>query len=201
MSKSPLTDHQWQFLKRDSKEIKELFFPSTKAKQSNILTLFKEDDCDCPIEIQEFLKDSLVVYYEGNNIPGYQEGNNIPGYQKGEDRLLFYIKIYVSRDGLKIEQAAKECKPDPNEIVFFLEDNTDDYSSQKMYAKFGELATSALRAEMTNKSLVYRKVQAKVPGMTPAMIDELLSKVMWNNLFRSHDYLYKVLRRSFKHLV
>jgi hypothetical protein len=167
MTKSPLTDFKWQFLKRDSKEIEELFVSSVKPKSSGIVTLAKEDDCQCSLEVQELLKDTLAVYYESGTTPGFQNE---------EDSLLFYIKIFVSRDFFKIEQAAKECKPDPNEILFFLEDNTDDWSSQKMYATFGDLVTTKLKAEMTDKSALYRKIQSKVPNVTPEMIDELLQK-------------------------
>jgi hypothetical protein len=99
MTKSPFTDFKWQHLKRDTKEIEELFFPSIKGKSYKNLYIRKELDCNCDIELAEL----------GNGLVVYNESGKTKGFQEKEDKLLFYIKIFVSKDGLKVAQAAKKC--------------------------------------------------------------------------------------------
>ncbi|HEX8377664.1 MAG TPA: hypothetical protein VF602_07585 [Pedobacter sp.] len=67
----------------------------------------------------------------------YQESNGIAGNQPNE--LLATIYIYISKNSLKLDYLYKcsESNLNENEILLFLEDNSDDYGTQKLLIRFG----------------------------------------------------------------
>lgn len=163
--KSPLTEFKWQYANRLSDEVGQLFFPSAKSQSFGDHTtdgvLSIDPDCNC-----DLTPDKFTVFYDKNNTTGFQ---------KDGDEFLFTVKIYVSRDGLKIEQAYKECLPAPNEVIFYLEDNTDDTSEQKLFARFGSSAKKSILTELKTSGEIYQKLN-EIPNFSRELFLELIEK-------------------------
>ena len=157
---SELTEHKWNYLKRNSLEIENLFFKNNKTEQLHNITLVQEPGCNCNIEP----KDIITVY---------NPKNSVPGYQAGEDEYLFKIKIFTSTQGEVIQQAYYECKVADDEALFFIEDNTGDISTAKMYAKFGSkvLKNSLLNIKGEKDS---ESILKKYTGLNDNILTELI---------------------------
>jgi hypothetical protein len=182
---SPLTQFQWQFLKRSSTEIAELYFPSAKNNRnaSGIgldVSVETEPGCNCDIQSTDF-----IVY---NNL------DESAGYQKdGKDQFLFSVRVFVSPDGVKIEQAYKECAPESTEALFFLEDNTNDWSSQKIYAKFGTLVKKKLLLGIDKVGPLYSKIMS-IPGFSQDTLNELVENgVVEESIFSARSIITGII--------
>ncbi len=161
---SPLTEFHWLSLKRNSNEIGKLFFPSAKKQTSNPapngkITIEKEPGCNCDLTSSNF---NVYRDYNGNN-------------KMDDGEFLFDVRVFVSKDGLKVEQAYNECEPKPSEVLFFLEDNTGDWSTQKAFAKFGTLVDRNVLLTLDEGGLLNSKLSS-VPGFSRDMLKELIDK-------------------------
>lgn len=163
---------QWKYLKKSSVDIERDFDVPFPYRNKN-LTLIQEDNCPCEIKPEE-----IVVFYES--------GKN-EGYQKAEDEYLFKVKIYSSRSGTKIERAYLECGVEEDEALFFIEDNTDDISSARIYAKFGTKVQKDLLLKLDSKSDFYTSI-SKIPGIDKNVIQELIR----NGVYHAEKSVIKI---------
>jgi hypothetical protein len=159
-NKSQLTDYKWQFLKRNSIEIKDLFFKNITLFKKGNLTLIQEPECNCNIDPKEFTV--------------YRENGTNDGFQPNEDEFLFKIKIFTGTRGEVIKQAYYECKVEDNEALFFIEDNNGDVSKAKMYAKFGNKVSKDILLSLSNKDNELASTLKKTPGINEDVLKELI---------------------------
>lgn len=164
---SPLTQYRWKKIKRTSSEIEELYFPSARQTplgfgESDNNFIAQEPECNCDLTP---LRETIVYY----------ERNGIKGYQKEGDEFLYNVKIFVSTDGIKIEQAYNECEPKDDEAVFFLENNINDSSKQKMFAKFGSKVQKHLILDLKSNGVTKSGLYS-VPDFDYDKLTQLVEK-------------------------
>ncbi|WP_026703839.1 hypothetical protein [Flavobacterium soli] len=113
---------QYAFKSLTSKEITENYFNGIRPITNNNTTIIQEPETKVEI------------------IPVYRENNGIKGFQENADKLLYKILVYISTSKDKLEDLylKSEGRVNDNEILLFLEDNTNDFSEQYLFARFGK---------------------------------------------------------------
>ncbi len=113
---------QYAFKSLTSKEITENYFNGIRPISNNNTTIIQEPETKVEI------------------IPVYRENNGIKGFQENADKLLYKILVYISTSKDKLEDLylKSEGRVNDNEILLFLEDNTNDFSEQYLFARFGK---------------------------------------------------------------
>ena len=105
----------------------------------------------------------------------YRESNKKNGYQTGKDELIYTIKIYISTNNAKLKKlydCMKQGAAD-DEILFFMEDNTDDLSDQSLYVRFGNKVDKDFLLKMSNKNLDF--IAQNMPDFDKNKLRELIS--------------------------
>lgn len=153
------TGYKWQYLKRSLDEIQNDFFGFSNSQTMGGITVAKEPGTKVDFDLKEFFV--------------YNETNNVEGYQPGEDKLVYTIKIFVFTQGEKAEQAHFESQLEPNEAAFFIEDNTGDVSTAKLYAKFGSDVKKQILLDLDDKGKT-KSYLKNIPGINDSIIRDLI---------------------------
>lgn len=160
---SPFAAYEWISFKRDPAQIHQDFFPAAQVYQNGSIIAVEDSGCNC---LSKFSQKETSQY-------------EIVGV---DDRIYRYtLYIFVSTDGLKLENAFKQCAaPKDDEVYLFIENNINDYSKQKLYAKFGK---ETLKENSGNKSLtgsftssLINQLIAKYPGLE--LTDSTLTRLL-----------------------
>jgi hypothetical protein len=159
--RNPLSEMKWQYIKRSSGELEDLFFNLGTPERFGFVTLVQEKGCNCAFEHEDFII--------------YRESGKKQGYQRNDDQFLYIVKIFISKQGEKIKQAHFECKPEANEALFFIEDNTGDLSSVKMFTSFGAKVEKDILLNLDGTGEI-KSFLKKIPGLNDDKIKELITK-------------------------
>ena len=152
----------FEFTIMNSNEIADNYFYNLPQKNigKNIL-LVKEPECETDIT-------PYIVWL-------YKDLNNDDKYQKDVDELAYTIKIYISTQNSKLEKLYN-CMQDyvgDNEILFFMEDNTDDFSDQSLYACYGKNVTKEGLLKLSDKNMDF--IAEKIPDFDRDKLRELIT--------------------------
>ncbi len=119
---SPLLTYKFSNL--DSQDMAEKYFLDFYKENNKGIEIIVADEAKIdPSDISEFISDFTYP-------------------DTGE--LAFTLKVFISTDGLKIREAYEVTNPSESEVLFFIEENKDDWSKQVLFAKIG----STVRANL-----------------------------------------------------
>jgi len=159
-STNGFTGYKWQYLKRSLNDIQNDFFSFIAPQIFGNVTVIQHPGTKISFDLKEF-----IVYRESNGQAGYQDG----------DTLLCKIKIFVFTQGELVLQAYNEAQPDDNEAAFFIEDNTGDTSTAKLYAKFGVGVKKQILLNLNSKGIIKSYLKG-IPGINDSIIEDLIEK-------------------------
>ena len=141
LNNNPLNEYEWKTYW--SNELKDVFFGGFDNKASDY-----DDDIETydETEIYKSLKPERRAFL-------YTDKNLTDKFDNG-DIYRFEIKIFISGDGAKLLRAWKGALVQDNELLIFLENNTDDQASGTMLlAKAGKNVTGNIAKYAGNKAL------------------------------------------------
>jgi len=157
---SPFSEYKWQNLKYTSKELEGVFFVSSDVKE---VGPNKEDKILIEPDCLNGIWDSQFYIVSSANV-----GNvNVIG-----DQFLYKVVIAISKDALKLETAWECVSASENELILLIEDNTNDWSSQKMYCKVGSSAKSIILAG--HSDTLVGEINTRVQGFSLSKLQRLL---------------------------
>lgn len=147
----------------DSNQIDHRYFVDASKTTHNNVSIITDVDTD-----NQALEIIKKEFYIDNNLNG----------KKDTGEYVFHLIIFQSRDGNKISEAYKaSAEPNSNEIVLYLEQGHDVFSSQKIYAKVGEgVSKKVLSTENVYKNTLWEVLNEHLKFNDKDLIFELLEK-------------------------
>lgn len=147
----------------DANEIDHRYFVDATKTAYNSLSIITDVDTDDQT-LEVFKKE----FYIDKNSNGEQDA--------GE--YVFHLIIFQSKDGNKVSEAYKaSSQPNSNEIVLYLEQGQDVFSSQKIYARVGDgVRKNVLSNGSLSKNLLWKVLNEQLKFKDKELIFELLEK-------------------------
>ncbi|MEL1244676.1 hypothetical protein AAEO56_10425 [Flavobacterium sp. DGU11] len=159
--RTPILDYEWQFLKRSVDDTHDALFMVATPETIGNVTLQQE-----PGTQVDFRKEDFTLYHEG----GVSNGR----YDPGIDIIDATVSVIVLKDGVLAEKLWKETSVESNQAIFFIENNESDWSSAKMFARFGEFAKKKLLALDRGNSMLMEFLRS-LPEVDNDVIQQLLN--------------------------
>lgn len=115
------------FKNRPTEDLKDILNQDAELSNEEMLQLISDGE----IEVKRFLT--------------YIDNNHNDSFDEGIDDLQYKTVIFTSRDAILLKKAYQSVTPMPVQILVFIEDNTDDISSQTHYIKIGDYVKQNLQ--------------------------------------------------------
>lgn len=174
------------FTSKSQGSIKRIYYPGAKVDTINNIKIATDVNTD-PNRITYIKKRKLFFDKNVNKT-----------FEKGVDVLAYNIELYFSKDAIKLKECFKVTKTEPNGIIFFIEDNTDDISAQFCRIKIG----NRVRDNLKHESQLYSNKKVldyinEYVSIDKAVLEELIRNKKIENvslksvefLFAANDYL------------
>ncbi|MDM1072862.1 hypothetical protein HX001_10225 [Empedobacter brevis] len=151
---------------RNNLDIKQIdhryFIDASKTTYNNVSVI---TDVDTENQALEVIKKEFYIDHNLNGV-----------FDAGE--YVFHLIIFQSKDGNKVNEAYQaSSQPNSNEIVLYLEQGQDVFSSQKMYAKVGEgIWKKVLSKDNVYKNTLWKVLNEYLKFNDKELIFELLEK-------------------------
>lgn len=149
---------QFEFKSLTSKEIADNYFNNIKPVQKGNIAVYQEPETKTDVILKK--------------ISVYRDNDPTKGFQEGRDVLLYKILAYISTSQSKLKDLylKSENRVEDNEILLFLEDNTNDFSDQYLFARFGKsVKKEHLLAADQQDNLI-----KLIPDFSSEMLQELI---------------------------
>lgn len=115
---------------------------------------------------------------------GFYYDKNKNGIQDENEKYVVTIKLFISKEASQLKNIYEDptIKPDPKEILFFLEDNEKDFSGTTLYIKRGNQVDAAL-SEMLADSTTFTNYIKSQYGISLSDLQQLIKEgVVKNNI-------------------
>lgn len=160
-------------LSKSGADVRDNFFQGSKTYSNNNLQIIVDPSSGID-PYKKIIPIERGFYYDKNN-------NDI---QDEDEKYVVTIKLFIAKEATQLTQIYEDptIKPDPKEILFFLEDNDKDFSGTTLYIKRGNQVDAALN-ELLAKSETFTSYIKSKYGISLSDLQELIKKgVVKNNI-------------------
>lgn len=172
---------KFEFKSLNSKEIADNYFNGIKPiKQENTI-VYQEPETKVDVTFKE-----MRVYRDNDTTKGFQEEG---------DKLLYKIIAYISTSQSKLESLylKSENQVGDKEILLFLEDNTNDFSEQYLFARFGK--------SVNKEHLLSAQQQNNLLELVPDFSSDMLKELILNGKVKAKTTATSIIAKGLMYIV
>lgn len=160
-------------LSKSGTDIQNNFFQGSKIYRNNNLQITVDPSSSID-PYKKIIPIERGFYYDKNN----------NGIQDEDEKYVVTIKLYIAKEASQLRKIYEDptIKPDPKEILFFLEDNDNDFSGTTLYIKRGSQVDAVLSRMLADSKTFTNYIKSQY-GISLSDLQELIKEgVVKNNI-------------------